>query len=341
MTTNNSVDMGIQKNADGGQIALGTVKRFLKWLGADITMTGSGTSTYTFPGTSGTLVDTTHNHVSGAGAQIPTNGIADDAVTYAKMQNVSATDKLLGRATAGAGNVEEIACTAAARSLLDDASIAAMLTTLGIISGWILIADTWTRTGNHTFTIAGDVTTTYRKGTRVRYKQGGAYEYGVVISSSYGAPNTTVTLATNDDYAMAAGALTDTYISYVENPEGYPEWFNYTPTYSGSASMTFTSVTTTVARFRVTGTLVFVHIYATGTTGGTASNNLQATEPIPGDAVLHIFATQYRDATSGGTAVGSGWRQQTTGFICRRADIGVYGLGAGRIMLVTGFYGMA
>ena len=44
---------------------------------------------------------------------------------------LSATDKLLGRSTAGAGVAEEIACTAAGRALLDDASAAAQLTTLG------------------------------------------------------------------------------------------------------------------------------------------------------------------------------------------------------------------
>lgn len=57
--------------------------------------------------------------------------IANDAVTYAKMQNVSATDKLLGRSTSGAGDVEEIACTAAGRAILDDADAAAQRTTLG------------------------------------------------------------------------------------------------------------------------------------------------------------------------------------------------------------------
>lgn len=57
--------------------------------------------------------------------------IAPGAVTYAKMQDVSATDKLLGRATAGAGDVEEIACTAAGRALLDDASAGDQRTTLG------------------------------------------------------------------------------------------------------------------------------------------------------------------------------------------------------------------
>lgn len=60
--------------------------------------------------------------------------IDPQAVTYAKIQNVSATDKILGRQTAGAGSVEEITCTAAARSVLDDASTSAMLTTLGAVA---------------------------------------------------------------------------------------------------------------------------------------------------------------------------------------------------------------
>lgn len=58
--------------------------------------------------------------------------IDNGVVTYAKMQNVSDTDKLLGRSTAGAGVVEEIACTAAGRALLDDADAAAQRTTLGL-----------------------------------------------------------------------------------------------------------------------------------------------------------------------------------------------------------------
>lgn len=54
------------------------------------------------------------------------------AITYAKIQNVSATDRLLGRSTAGAGVVEEITCTSFARSLLDDSSAATARSTLGI-----------------------------------------------------------------------------------------------------------------------------------------------------------------------------------------------------------------
>jgi len=52
----------------------------------------------------------------------------DNATTL----NVSATDKLLGRFTAGAGAVEEITLTSAGRALLDDADAAAQRTTLGL-----------------------------------------------------------------------------------------------------------------------------------------------------------------------------------------------------------------
>jgi hypothetical protein len=54
------------------------------------------------------------------------------AVPYASLQDVSATDKLLGRATAGAGVIEEITLTAAGRALIDDADASAQRTTLGL-----------------------------------------------------------------------------------------------------------------------------------------------------------------------------------------------------------------
>lgn len=56
MTINqSSVDLDILNASDGVKIGGGIVKRFLSWLGADITLTGSGTNVYTFPASTSTL----------------------------------------------------------------------------------------------------------------------------------------------------------------------------------------------------------------------------------------------------------------------------------------------
>lgn len=86
--------------------------------------------------------------------------IDNQVVTLAKIQNI-ATDRLLGRTTAGNGAPEEIVCTAAGRALLDDADAAAQRATLGIVpsspEGRVHVvpqlADfTWVNQGNATAT---------------------------------------------------------------------------------------------------------------------------------------------------------------------------------------------
>lgn len=81
---------------------------------------------------------------------VVTAKILDANVTYAKIQNVSATDKLLGRSTAGAGVIEEIALTAFARSLIDDANAAAARTTLELVAG--ATGDIWVEKAGDTMT---------------------------------------------------------------------------------------------------------------------------------------------------------------------------------------------
>ena len=57
----------------------------------------------------GTVKEIGGGSSSGVGdGDITTAKLADDAVTYAKMQNVSATDRILGRDSSGAGIIEEI-----------------------------------------------------------------------------------------------------------------------------------------------------------------------------------------------------------------------------------------
>jgi hypothetical protein len=125
-------------------------------LGTGLSLSGT-TLTATGGVTDGDKGDIT---VSGTGSSWV---IDNQAVTYAKIQNVSATDKLLGRSTAGAGSVEEIACTAAGRAILDDADATAQRTTLGLgtlatQSGTFSGTSSGTNTGDQTITLTGDVT---------------------------------------------------------------------------------------------------------------------------------------------------------------------------------------
>jgi hypothetical protein len=70
-----------------------------------------------------------------AGVIVNADVNASAAIAFSKLANVSATDRLLGRSTAGAGAIEEVTCTAAGRALIDDADAAAQRTTLGVAIG--------------------------------------------------------------------------------------------------------------------------------------------------------------------------------------------------------------
>lgn len=55
---------------------------------------------------------------------------------------------------------------------------------------------------------------------------------------------------------------------------------SWLPTYSASSSMTWTSVTTTSATYKLTGKVCDIFFRATGTTGGTASTELRFSIPV-------------------------------------------------------------
>lgn len=154
--------------------------------------------------------------------------------------------------------------------------------------GWVTSADTWVYASASTFTISGvDRTAIYTKGTRLRFKQGGAYKYAVVLSSSF-STNTTVTIAINTDYTIANATITDNYYSYQISPQGYPDWFAYTPT--GPTNTTLTG------RYRVNGHTC--HAMIKGAVTGTPSFASMPTLPIQASASMlsPLVQGSYTDA---------------------------------------------
>lgn len=175
-----------------------------------------------------------------------------------------------------------------------------------ITTGWLPRSETWTRTGNHTFTVSGDFTAVFKKSAKIRYKDGGGFEYGVVSSSSFSSGTTTVNLIVNSDYAMAAATITDTYISYIECPLGWPTFFNYTVTWSRSGTAFTNPPTIDAAMFRTVGNQMIgiINFTMPASAGGT------------GEVYASAPATIVTDAPS------FGWEYASTAGFCICAAMG-------------------
>lgn len=170
-------------------------------------------------------------------------------------------------------------------------------------TGWQEVTETWTRTGNHTFTVVGDLTTKYGKSTKVHYKDGGAFEYGVIFSSAFSSPNTTITLHTNTNYLMAAATITDTAISYQENPQGFPHYFDFTPSLTNFTSTSATITAKWAENHGYVSGYVNIVFGASTAFTGIPVLTLPITILTPG-ATTPIGLVRMKDATGGNAAAG-------------------------------------
>jgi hypothetical protein len=164
-----------------------------------------------------------------------------------------------------------------------------------ITTGWNIDTDTWVYVSAVSFKVEGkDVTATFTKGTKIRYKQGGAYEYGIVASSAF-STDTTVTLIANTDYALASAVITDAGYSYVENPQGFPTVFAYTPTVAGFSG----TPVVTRPNFYVTGNIC--HLLIADITGTSNNASFTFTAPVvstKASAMLSLCGVKDNDTFS-------------------------------------------
>lgn len=112
-------------------------------------------------------------------------------------------------------------------------------------------------------------------------------------------------------------------------------WTSWTPTYTASGLMTISSVTTTYAKYFKLGNLVFFQLEATGTTGGVASTDIYFTLPVNAIQAAGTFSASVVDTLNIGA---SAFLNSTSQVGVRRFDVGVFGVGAGRVIKCMGFY---
>jgi hypothetical protein len=126
----------------------------------------------------------------------------------------------------------------------------------GNVDGWIADTDTWVYVSASTFKIEGkNVTTKFPKGTRLKFTQTTA-KYAVVTASSF-STDTTVTIAVNTNYTIDNADITSPNYSYQENPQGYPDWFSFTPSIAGS---NFGNTATITGKYRLDGRTCYFRI---------------------------------------------------------------------------------
>jgi len=137
--SNNEIDIGINQ-------ANSSTSGFLS--SADWTAFNSKLTTIT-----GAMVNTSlgftpqaaGNYLTAAAGVVGTTELANDSVTYAKLQDISTNNRLLGRSTAGAGNAEEIVVGSGLS--LASGTLSATATTSGASSVNIV---TFTSSGTYT-----------------------------------------------------------------------------------------------------------------------------------------------------------------------------------------------
>ncbi len=209
------------------------------------------------------------------------------------------------------------------------------IVTFGSQSGdWKSPNATWTYASATTITVPAGATNIYQVGDKIKLTQTTVKYFSIV-----GVADTVLTITGGTSYTLTNATIVNPYYSKAENPQGFPQWFSYTPTYGANGSMTYTSVTTTISRFRISGKKCELQIRAVGTIGGTPSTNITITPPVNSANVYSSLA---------GACIYDGGSPRCTARVLfdnsaslisiGKYDGSTYTAGAGRDIFVNGSY---
>lgn len=126
----------------------------------------------------------------------------------------------------------------------------------GVTTGWIPVSSTWTYASATTITVPSGATSIYSVGDKVSIVQSGTTKYFYITAVA----STLLTVNGGSDYTVANSAISGIKYSKSSTPQGFPQWFNYSPTISG---ITQGNGTITRAKFNMCEKLVNVKLLFT------------------------------------------------------------------------------
>ena len=212
----------------------------------------------------------------------------------------------------------------------------------GLITGWVSAGETWTYASATTFTISGDKTDKHQKGDKIKLTQTTAkYFYIIGVSESGG--TTTITITGGSDYTLANAAITSPYYSKIENPQGFPHWFNWTPTVSSSSPITVSITSTGNGVFSIAGGTCYFRFSQTVTLGGSNGAYLICAVPVTGsgdfDYAQIANGDVYGDGGATNQLISGVWNASSRETLLLYKDnTTVFTTGTGRSISLAGCY---
>jgi len=141
--------------------------------------------------------------------------------------------------------------------------------------GWLEAKETWTYASATTITVPSGAASKYQRGDKIKLTQTTVKYFYIT-----GVADTVLTITAGTSYTLVNAAISANYYSHEANPMGFPDWFNWTPAWTGRGALTTTGVTNHLARFRISGRTLTYQLKTNLTTGGVADIQVYFTPPV-------------------------------------------------------------
>lgn len=156
--------------------------------------------------------------------------------------------------------------------------------------GWISVNETWTYASPTTINVPSGATLNYNKGGKLKIIQNTTkYFYIIKVEDNL------LTITGGSDYTLTNDTITEAFYSNIQNPQDFPDKFNFTAVVDSAGTTPTYSVNE--CSFQVNGTMCIVNYTLANESGGTAgsgSQHITISTPVPASIATRIgFGSVY------------------------------------------------